>query len=232
MTPPNPLTIQQFDSIISSVADQIDEALEAGEEQKIPLLLKITEALEEQKAEKIDSIVTFLNFVALQAQAAKSHAKMFQAQAERLEAARDKIRVHIQNYIDEKLPEDNRRLNGRVSKLYTADNPAPSLWLPDPNAVPKDFYSYEMTVRFPAAHESETREAIASVGQFVTEFCPAGSSAEIRVDRDGNYKLILDEERVKQHLEANAEPWGEMRRGRHLRTKPSLAEAKRALVKA
>lgn len=224
------LSPEQYDVALLRIGLEIDEALEAGQDGRIPLLLEINRALEEERAEAIDGIVKLMLFLAGQEALNDSQARLFKEQAETIGAALGKIRVHIQDYIDRTKPADHRKIAGKVCKLWTQANPKDSLIISDDTAVPAELYNYEMTVRVPV--RDGAIETLMSIQDFAVSFAPDGTSTEIRTaGPERNLKLVLDENRVREHLEQHSETWGRIEQGRHLRMRPSMADAKKAMVK-
>jgi hypothetical protein len=219
------LSPEQYDAVLLEIGQEIDEALAAGDDGRVPFLLQINEALEQGRAEAVDGIVKLMLFLAGQVALNESQATLFREQAEKIEAALDKIRAHVRDYIESSCP--GQRLEGKVCKMWVQANPKDSVLITDPGAVPKQLYSYEVTVRVPVVPGAE--EALAALPDVIAAFAPHGSYAEVRME-DDQPKQVLDQRRVRAHLEQYAEPWGRISAGKHLRTKPSIAETKRRSV--
>lgn len=216
-----------LDAALARITDEIEEALKADDHGDVEVLLRVDQTLQEQRKDEIDKLV--LSFLSIESLIIlnQQQAEIFDEQAKRLRAVSDRLRQHVQHYIDENLPEDNRKLAGNKCSIRTQSNSQASLVLHNPEAIPKELHSYEITLRVPAAGNAEA--VLAAIEQAAAGF---GAVADVRRDREGAIKLVPDEKRIKEHLESNSEEWGRYERGRHLRTTPALSEARKALVKA
>lgn len=221
----SPRQLLTLDAALSSITDQIEEALTADDAGSIEAFVRIEQSLHEQRKDEIDKIVLALLTMESLILLNEQQADVFKSQAERLRDASNRVRAHIQQYIDKTLPEDNRKLTGNTSVIRTQANSQDSLIIRDEAAVPGALHSYEVSVFVPYAQEA----LLSAVCDMATGL---GLRAKVHKTQQGEFKLAPDEERIKEHLAVHAEEWAWFGRGRHLRTKPSMAEARKALVKA
>jgi len=215
-----PFALAQLDVALVRYTDEMTESVQAGDGGRAELLLRVTDALETRREEVIDNVVLKLNDM-------EDHMALAQAQADRFLIYREKlsdvyttVRLHILNYIDKKLPEDNRKLAGKLFWLRTQPNGgAAALEIPDETKVPKEYFTHGVKVELPnGADPAYLRAAL-------EQFYPG---ATVAVD-EGPAKLNTD--LVREALLKGTEvPGASLNRGRHLRfSKPTgTAPARRA----
>lgn len=204
------LTLEQLDTAIVHYADALEEALEQGDDRKASLLLELTTALQSQEEQVIDRIVSGLVALDDQIGFAQQRADLYLAAKEKLEAAKAKIRVHIQTYIDQNLPEDNRKLQGKLFWIRTQTNSQDVVRVLDEARIPKTFFSIHGKLVLPASVRPEQLEALR---EFLVAYIPGAS-----VDGLENAKPELNNDHVRLAAEAKLEvPGVVLERGRHLR---------------
>ena len=231
MTDPTPIprplmALEQLQAILKRIPDQIEEALEADDTGRVPLLVALDDALQERRAEQVDTITQFILLLEGQAVLYQQQADVYQAEADKLTAAHGRIKAHVQDWIDRNLPEDAPKLTGKTSVLRTQQNTQAKLTY-DAAAVPRELCSYTLTIRVPYT-PLHSITAMKQIQDFALSVGPIGVRCKVAEDAAGTfYKLEPDERRIREHLEHHAEPWGRYEIGRHLRSKPSFAAAQK-----
>lgn len=206
----NARTLAQLDTAIVRYADALEEAIEQGDEKKATLLAELTAALQSQQEEVIDQIVSGLVALDDQIGFAQQRADLYLGAKHKFEAAKDRIRVHIQGYIDHNLPEDNRKLQGKLFWIRTQANSQDAVRVLDESKVPANYFSLNSKLTLPAA---VTAEQIEALREFLAAYIPGAS-----VDGIEKAEPELNTDYVRLAAEAKVEvPGVVVERGRHLR---------------
>lgn len=215
--PRGELTLEQLDVALDRFIDELETALEAGNEPRAGLLLELTQALESKREDVIDGVVRRLVYLESQVDAAKAQVDLYRAAQQRLENAYDKIRIHIQNYIDQHCPPDNPKLTGKVLWLRTQQNSVASLYVYNEPAVPASYRGTPLKVMLPASVAPDFRETLQA---FLDNFAP-GARIEKLDDPE------VDTASLRAALDAGLKVDGaRLERGRHLRfSKPKKSKA-------
>jgi hypothetical protein len=216
--------LEQLDGALLAYAHHLDEALEEGDDHKADLLLRITEALVSREKEVVDQLVEGLNGLEDQIAYAQKKANLYLAAKERIEMAREKIRLHVQNHIDHNLPEDNRRLDGKLFWIRTQANSSMAVRIDDPAAVPPEYQTCTVKLVLPAGDTvAELAGQLDTLQLFMSEFCP-GARIDGTVE-DLLKSKAVDGAGVRLALDAGIPvPGARLERGRHLRhSKPKRA---------
>lgn len=216
-------SLDQLHGAILRYADQLEEALQAKDDGRpeegpsLDLLAAIKQVLESKQAEAIDTIVEALNDHEDNMALCQQKIDKLRVAWEKMDAARTKIRLFLLNWIDGNLPEDARKLQGRLWWIRTQNNGGlPALVVREETAVPREYFIVRPKLTLPA---TITEEQVETLQAFLEQFIP---SARIEgLDK----KPELDEDAVRMALGAQLDvPGCRLERGRQLRhSKPKAA---------
>lgn len=207
------LTLEQLDTAIIRYAADLEQAIEEGDEHRVTLLERITEALDKDRLETVDTIAGALHAQELQMELAQRRAEAFLVVRDRIAAAHEKMRLHILNYIDTNFPEDQRRLDGKLLWIRTQANSADALRT-DELAVPAEYRSAPVTIMVPDPSQEFTDMLQAFLERFAK-----GS----RIESVG--KVAIDEQSIRLAIQTGMTvPGAKLERGRHLRFSKPKAE--------